>query len=131
MHQWSHESHIDIKASYIGVIIGGLIFGVGFAIAGYCPGTCLVGVGGGRKDALMFIVGGLVGATLFALSYGWLVTAFPAIFADLAGGEVTVASTGINEYSDLSGKLPALAVAGAIAVALMFGAWMLPKKFNC
>jgi len=124
-----NEAHIDIKAAYAGVIIGGLIFGIGFAIAGYCPGTCLVGVGGGRKDALVFIFGGLVGAILFTLSYGGLVAAFPAIFSNLAGGEVSVANTG-TEFSGLSGSLPAFAVAGVIAIVFMVGAWVLPKRFN-
>jgi len=125
-----NDSHISIKAAYGGVIIGGLIFGIGFAIAGYCPGTCLVGVGGGRKDALFFIVGGLLGAILFTLSYGWLVDSFPGVFANMAGGKVTVANTGVEKFGDLTGNLPAFGVAGAIAIVFMLGAWMLPKKFN-
>lgn len=39
-------------------IIGGLIFGVGFAVLGYCPGTISGAVGDGALDAL---VGGLAG----------------------------------------------------------------------
>ena len=77
----------------------------------------------------MFIFGGLVGAILFTLSYGWLVDAFPAIFSSLAGGEVSVANTGA-EFDGLSGSLPAFAVAGGIAIVFMLGAWMLPKRFN-
>ena len=46
--------HIDIKPTYVvGVLVGGLIFGVGFALGGYCPGTCVVGIGERRKDAFM------------------------------------------------------------------------------
>ena len=33
--------HVSIKAAYLGVFIGGLLLGVGFAVAGYCPGTGL------------------------------------------------------------------------------------------
>lgn len=51
-------------------VIGGLIFGVGFAVLGYCPGTIAGAVGNGYLDAL---VGGLSGITigsgLFAALY--------------------------------------------------------------
>ena len=62
--------HFDIKPTYvIGVGVGGLIFGVGFALSGYCPGTCVVGIGERRKDALMTLLGGVAGALLFTLVY--------------------------------------------------------------
>jgi uncharacterized membrane protein YedE/YeeE len=65
--------HFDIKPAYVlGVAIGGLVFGVGFAVGGYCPGTCVVGVGEGRKDAWFTIAGGVVGALLFTLGYNVL-----------------------------------------------------------
>ncbi|MEN9507716.1 MAG: hypothetical protein RLZZ621_279 [Gemmatimonadota bacterium] len=62
--------HWDVKPTYVlGVALGGLIFGVGFALGGYCPGTCVVGLGEGRKDAVVAIVGGIVGALVFTLVY--------------------------------------------------------------
>ena len=45
---------------YVGQAVGGLIFGVGFFLGGYCPGTAVVAAGSGRLDALPFF-GGLVG----------------------------------------------------------------------
>jgi len=125
-----NESHISIKAAYSGVLIGGLIFGIGFAIAGYCPGTCLVGFGGGRKDALFFIVGGLVGAILFTLAYGWLTDTFPSVFANIAGGKVSVADTGNDKFTGMFSSVPSFVVAGVIAIVFMLGAWKLPKKIN-
>jgi uncharacterized membrane protein YedE/YeeE len=66
--------HFDIKPTYvIGVALGGLIFGVGFALGGYCPGTCVVGIGEGRKDAVVAIAGGMVGALVFTVLYPVLV----------------------------------------------------------
>lgn len=51
-------------------IIGGLIFGVGFGILGYCPGTAAGAVGQGCLDALLGgVVGILIGAGLFAAIY--------------------------------------------------------------
>lgn len=62
--------HFDVKPTYIaGVFVGGLIFGVGFAVGGYCPGTCVVGVGEGRKDAWLAVLGGVVGAVAFSLTF--------------------------------------------------------------
>lgn len=62
--------HFDIKPTYVvGVAVGGLIFGAGFALSGYCPGTCVVGIGERRKDALVTLLGGITGALLFTLVY--------------------------------------------------------------
>lgn len=54
-------------------IIGGLIFGIGFATLGYCPGTIAGAVGNGYIDGLLGgVVGILVGSGLFASMYGVL-----------------------------------------------------------
>lgn len=51
-------------------VLGGLIFGIGFGILGYCPGTVAAAVGTGALDALLGgVVGILLGAWLFALAY--------------------------------------------------------------
>lgn len=48
---------------------GGLIFGVGMVLLGYCPGTALAAVGQGSRDAVVGIVGALVGAAVYAEAY--------------------------------------------------------------
>ena len=51
-------------------LVGGLIFGAGFGILGYCPGTMAGAVGEGSLDALFGgIVGMLIGTGLFAEFY--------------------------------------------------------------
>ena len=51
-------------------VVGGLIFGVGFAVLGYCPGTVTGAVGQGFLDALFGgVVGTLLGTGLFAAVY--------------------------------------------------------------
>jgi hypothetical protein len=51
-------------------VIGGLIFGVGFAVLGYCPGTIAGAVGNGYLDALVGgLIGIIVGAGLYASLY--------------------------------------------------------------
>src|SRR6056297_2534345 len=51
-------------------VIGGLIFGVGFALLGYCPGTISAAIGQGNLDALLGgFVGILIGSGIFAHLY--------------------------------------------------------------
>jgi len=50
-----------------GVVLGGLIFGIGMAILGYCPGTLAVSLGEGSLDALFGILGGLLGGLIFTV----------------------------------------------------------------
>lgn len=56
---------------YGGAMVGGLIFGVGFVMGGYCPGTAGVGLVSGRIDALIFIIGSGIGVFIFNLGYGF------------------------------------------------------------
>jgi hypothetical protein len=64
-------AQLRIKPGSIGQsIIGGLIFGVGFALLGYCPGTMLGAVGEGSLDALFGgVIGMLIGTWIFAAIY--------------------------------------------------------------
>lgn len=50
-----------------GLIIGGILFGMGMAILGYCPGTMAVSLGEGSVDALVGILGGLLGGLFYTL----------------------------------------------------------------
>lgn len=46
-------------------IAGGLVFGVGFVMGGWCPGTAPSGVASGKIDALVFLIGAAGGSILF------------------------------------------------------------------
>jgi hypothetical protein len=48
--------------------LGGALLGAGLAIGGYCPGTSVVALFSGRIDALLFMLGILIGTTVFAVS---------------------------------------------------------------
>lgn len=64
---------LSIKSTLLGgVIFGGLLFGIGWGLLGYCPGTALGALGEGRFDALWGILGMLVGAGLYAEAYPFL-----------------------------------------------------------
>ncbi len=60
-----------IPATYIvGNLVGGLIFGVGMALAGFCPGTAMAGAGEGKWDYIVpGLLGFLTGAVIFGLTY--------------------------------------------------------------
>lgn len=56
-------------AQILRLAAGGLIFGVGFALLGACPGTVLVSFGEGKKDSWYGILGGLLGTAVYAHIY--------------------------------------------------------------
>ena len=116
--------HLTVKPLYSGVIIGGAILGIGFAIGGYCPGTGVVAAARGRKDALVFILGGLAGAFVYMLIFGSIQES--ALFNKIAGGAVSIAETNPERFSALIDNVPALIIAGPIAVLFMGIAFLLP-----
>ncbi|MDF2501148.1 MAG: protein of unknown function YeeE/YedE [Anaerosporomusa subterranea] len=64
---------LSLKPTILGgVIIGGLLFGLGWGLLGYCPGTSLGALGEGRWDSVWGILGMLVGAGLYAEAYPYL-----------------------------------------------------------
>jgi len=61
---------LSVKPTILGGnIVGGLIFGAGWGLLGYCPGTAVGALGEGRWDGLWGILGMLAGAALFAEAY--------------------------------------------------------------
>jgi len=57
------------KPQHRGNVAGGLLFGVGWSIAGMCPGPILVNIGEGKVYALAALAGALVGAAAFGTLY--------------------------------------------------------------
>jgi uncharacterized membrane protein YedE/YeeE len=60
---------IELKPFHRGNIAGGLLFGVGWSMAGMCPGPILVNLGEGKVYALAALAGALVGAGAFGALY--------------------------------------------------------------
>lgn len=116
--------HISIKDSHWGVLLGGGLLGLGFAVAGYCPGTGLCALGAGRRDAIWFVVGGLAGALMFTLFYEYIQDSM--LYTAIAGGKVTLATTG-SQYDALA-EFAGLAIALPIALLLGAVSWWLPSR---
>ncbi len=62
---------VPVPATYaLGNLLGGVVFGVGMALSGFCPGTIAAGVGEGRLDYLVPGALGLyTGAVIYGLAY--------------------------------------------------------------
>jgi uncharacterized membrane protein YedE/YeeE len=88
---------LSIKSTVLGAtIIGGLIFGLGWGLLGYCPGTSMGAVGEGRWDGIWGLLGMLAGAAVYAEAYP-LVKRTVLTWGDL--GKITLPGIlGINHW---------------------------------
>jgi len=67
------KAKLSLKPTQIGAnIIGGLIFGAGFALLAYCPGTGAAALGQGNWDAIFGIIGLMTGSYIYAELSGTL-----------------------------------------------------------
>jgi uncharacterized protein len=89
------------------VIIGGLLFGVGISIFGYCPGTSVAACGEGRRDAMVGVLGMFAGALAYVVFFPGL-QGLAKIWGDW--GKVTL--------PQMLG-IPAWIFVGALAVAAL------------
>ena len=116
--------HLNIKSMNLGVIIGGLIFGIGFGWVGTCPGTCVAASGtNGAKKGLVAVLGGLLGAFIFSLTYGWW----------KALGLFSVVDLGKMTLFNLSDKFPSVFNIGyvgllIVGIIFMIVAYLIPLK---
>lgn len=117
--------HMSVKTAYVGVFIGGLMLGGGWAASGYCPGTGVCAAASGRKDAWFFIAGGLLGAAAYMVTYpSWKAS---GLLDKLAGGKVTLGSVPGAKYDGLmamSGDLLGI----ILGVVFVLVAIVLPER---
>jgi uncharacterized protein len=100
-------------------IVGGVIMGAGFIIGGFCPGTGLSALSIGKIDALVYILGGLTGAFLYAETYPLIEPLANATYR----GPVK-----LNEALGLSPGIFTLILI-ALALAMFWVAELAEKKF--
>lgn len=66
---------VPLKASSLmGSLLGGIIFGIGMATLGFCPGTAIAALAEGARDVIFGIFGMICGAALFEMAYPWIST---------------------------------------------------------
>ncbi|MDH5247242.1 MAG: YeeE/YedE family protein [Betaproteobacteria bacterium] len=79
--------------SLVAQTVGGLVFGAGFIIGGYCPGTSIAAMATGRQDGIAFALGMLAGV----LAYVELTPGIDDWIKANAQGEMTLPSvTGVS-----------------------------------
>jgi hypothetical protein len=113
---------LDLTALHVkplvlgGVILGGLVFGIGMTLLGYCPGTGVAAVADGSRHAIFGVLGMLAGAAVYA-EVAPLMKATVLQVGDF--GKITLAdATGLSPWVFLT----ALAV-GATLLFLVIERW--------
>jgi len=105
---------LHVKAVFLlANALGGVVFGVGMAILGYCPGTGVAAIGDGSRDAVVGVAGMLLGAAIYAETHSWVATHLLP-FGDL-GKETMVTTTGLSPWWFLA----LLALAGIVGFGLL------------
>lgn len=109
---WLDPSEVYVLETWWGAqVVGGLLFGVGFVMGGFCPGTALSGVASLKGDALVFLAGALLGSLLFNELYPVLKPLYEGFHA----GPITLAGV-LGLSSRGWALLFALAAVGAFAL---------------
>ncbi len=76
-----------LPTSLVATGLAAAIFGIGWGLCGYCPGTTWAAVGEGRMDAVFALAGGLAGSALFAQLHERLI---PLLYDPTNVGQLTV-----------------------------------------
>jgi uncharacterized membrane protein YedE/YeeE len=113
MHQvWGVALHVK-ATEILANVVGGLVFGVGMAVLGYCPGTGVGAMGDGSRHAIAGVLGMLAGAAVYAELYPLLSTSILEV-GDY--GKVTIPSgTGISPW----GYIVVLAAAAIVVFQVL------------
>jgi len=121
-------AHLSVKNLNWGVLVGGLIFGIGWALAGYCPGSAIAALAEKRKDALFFALGGIAGAFFYMMTYAILAPTF--LMRNILGGKVTFAQLPHAGYSGIIHGSYSIIAGLGIAILFFLAAWKLPDEKN-
>lgn len=76
-----------LPTSIVATSLAAVIFGIGWGLCGYCPGTTWAAAGEGRMDAIFALLGGLAGAGLFAQLHEVLI---PVLYDPTNMGKLTL-----------------------------------------
>ena len=108
---------LPLPTSIVATGLAAVIFGIGWGLTGYCPGTTWAAAGEGRMDAVFALLGGLAGTALFAQLHETLI---PILYDPTNVGQITL--------TDLFGN-HAVAVA-VLAVGFGLCTWGIGKLWG-
>lgn len=118
---WLRFDALKVPTTFFwAMAVGGALLGAGLAIGGYCPGTSVVGLFSGRIDAVFFMLGMLIGTTIFAASFDALQDLYLA--AQGPRGQTLPALTGWPTWLIL------LLLAGLAAGGFRLGTWFESRR---
>lgn len=105
-----------LPTSLVATGLAAVIFGIGWGLCGYCPGTTWAAVGEGRMDAVFALLGGLAGTALFAQ--------FHEVLIPLLYGPTNIGQISLGDWfgGDLRG-LAALVVLFSICIWMIGRLW--------
>ena len=100
-------SGLHIKgAALLANVVGGLIFGVGMAVLGYCPGTGVAALGDGSRHVIPGLLGMVVGAGAYA-----------EVYPSIKDNFLKVADQGKITFADITGVSPWWFILGLAIIA--------------
>jgi uncharacterized membrane protein YedE/YeeE len=106
---WGDAVPLHVKsATILANAIGGIIFGVGMVILGYCPGTGMAAMGEGSRHAISGVLGMLAGAAIYA-----------ELHAAMQSSILKVADVGKVTFPDKTGASPWIFVAASAVIAVV------------
>lgn len=106
-----------LPTSLVATGLAAVLFGIGWGLCGYCPGTTWAAVGEGRLDAVFALLGGMAGAGVFAHLHEILI---PLLYDPTNLGPLTV--------TDAVGSTP-LAL-GAVILAMVAGIFLIGRLWK-
>lgn len=116
---------IDLDLIYVNntflysAITGGVLMGIGFILGGFCPGTSICAVAIGKIDAMIFVLGIIIGVALFGFG-------FP-LWEGLYKAE-PMGAVKLSDFIGISDGL-FLFLLIIIAMGMFYGAEWIEKKF--
>jgi uncharacterized protein len=108
---------LPLPTSIVATGLAAVIFGIGWGLTGYCPGTTWAAAGEGRMDAVFALLGGLAGTALFAQMHETLI---PILYDPTNMGQITL--------TDLFGNHAAAVTVLAVGFGLC--AWGIGKLWG-
>ncbi|MGL4997706.1 YeeE/YedE thiosulfate transporter family protein [Cetobacterium sp.] len=117
--------HFSIKPMNLGVVLGSGILAIGFGLIGLCPGTAIASFGAGYLKSIYVILGGLVGAFIFTITYP--VFKNIGLFKDVYGGKTTLIYLS-DKYVFLIGGTPIVGV--FIGIAIIIVSFIIPHSLS-